>query len=66
MKITKIFFPVVTVIRLEERGIEPSYFTQTPGGPIYPSEDVVMTEAGWRKALREAKEKNARVEVHEV
>lgn len=66
MKITKILFPMVTVIRLEGEGMEPKYFSNFPGESTYPSEDVITTEEEWKEALREAKEKGVKVIVNEV
>ena len=65
MKITKIYFPMVTAVRIEGKGMEPRYFSHIPGEPTYPSEDAMLTEEDWRKALREARRKGVRVEVQE-
>lgn len=64
LKITKIYFPVVTVIRIDD-GITQHYYTSTEPGVIHPSYDVIETEATWQEALAEAKAKGARVEVEE-
>jgi len=66
MKITKVYFPMVTAIKIEGEGIEPRYFSHIPGEPAYPSEDAIESEEDWREVLREAKKKGARVEVREV
>ena len=66
MRVTKIYFPMVTAIKLEGVGMKPKYYTCIPGEPTYPSEDVILDELDWLEALEEAKEKGARIEVHEV
>ena len=66
MKITKIYFPQITAIKLEGEGMEPKYFSQTPGDQTFPIEDAIADEEDWRRALREAREKGAKVEVNEV
>lgn len=57
---------MVTVLKLEGESMETRYFTQTPGEPTYPSEDVILTEEEWQETLREAKLKGIKIEVLEV
>ena len=64
MKITKIYFPMVTVMKLEVLGQEDRYFTLTEG-ETYPSEDVILTNKDWRRALSEARQKGSKVEEFE-
>jgi len=66
MKITKIYFPQVTAIKLEEEGMESRYFSSRTGGQTYPSEDVIVSEEDWREALRQARRRSLQIEVQEV
>lgn len=65
MKITKLYFPMVTAIKIEGEGMDPRYFSHIPGEQTHPAEDVVTTEEDWRKGLREARRKGVRIEVQE-
>lgn len=70
MRITKIYFPLVTVVKMEGEGLDPAYWTTTEGHvreSFYPvGEDLLVTEEDWRRALQEAKTKGARIELFEV
>ena len=64
MRISKIYFPTVTVVRIamEEEGYKPWYLSQTPGGSFYNIEGLKTNRRFWVKALKEAKAKGARIE----
>lgn len=66
LRVTKIYFPMITLVKLEEVDMEPLYFTSIPGGPIHPSTDVVISEEDWRRTLWEAKKKGSKVETKEI
>lgn len=64
LTITKVYFPTVTVIKVDD-GVQSRYYTSTEPGVMYPSIDVVETEFKWQEVLEEAKAKGAKVEVEE-
>lgn len=66
MKITKIYFPNVIAIRLEEKGREPRYYSQMPGKATLPCTDLTMTDEYWRESLSKAKTENVKIEVTEL
>lgn len=64
LRITKVYFPTVTVIKVDD-GVQSRYYTSTQPGEMYPSIDVIETESKWQEVLAEAKTKGARVESEE-
>jgi len=66
LRITKIYFPSVTVIKMVDERLEPRYFTSTQPGEIFPVEGMEIDEATWLEAIEEAKSKGAKITTIEV
>lgn len=64
LRITKIYFSMVTVIKIDD-GVHSRYYTSTESGVIHPVVEAIETEADWQAALAEARAKGVRIEAEE-
>lgn len=64
LRITKVYFSMVTVIKVDD-SVHQRYYTSTEPGVLYPVLEVIETETDWQKTLVEAEGKGVKIETEE-